>query len=482
VAVAERAPLDRLQQATAVHLRARIAFAERRGSRALPLLLDAARRLEPLDPDRARHAYLETLGAAIFAGRMAHDPTLPEVAAQARAAGSGGDGVVDLLVDGLSTRFTDGYADAVVPLRRVLDRLASDRDADDALPWLWMGCRIASDLWADDVLDVLTDRQVRLARSRGALPVLSLALALRAGVHMHGGEFAAADALMEESRALTAAVGGAQNLYTAVLLDAWRGDEGVLRFIEDGIEIVTGVGEGRSISWAEYARALYFNGTGAYPEALVAARSASAHDDLGVRGWPLFELVEAAVRSDRPDLAAEAVERIGERAAASGTPWARGVEARSRALLAEGPAAEELYRSAIDHLAGTRVAVHLARTYLVFGEWLRRENRRVDAREQLRAAHEMFSRFGAEAFAERARRELLATGETARRRTVTEVDVLTPQESQIARLARDGHTNPEIGSQLFISPRTVEYHLRKVFTKLDITSRRELRRALLDPA
>jgi DNA-binding CsgD family transcriptional regulator len=206
------------------------------------------------------------------------------------------------------------------------------------------------------------------------------------------------------------------------------------------------------------------------------------HDDLAVAGWALFELVEAAARADRPDVAGPALERLVERTDASGTAWALGVQARSRALLASGPAAEELYREAVERLAGTRVAVHRARTHLVFGEWLRRENRRVDAREHLRTAHEMFSRFGAEGFAERARRELLATGETARRRRVAEVEALTAQEAEIARLARDGHTNPEIGSQLFISPRTVEYHLRKVFTKLGISSRRELRRALLDPS
>lgn len=485
VTAAERCPLDDLQQATATRLRARIAYAERHGHDAPALLLDAARRLEPLDPALAREAHLEAMEAGIYAGRMILGPRLGDLAEAARRSAPTGDGtgLVDLLVDGLATRLTEGYVDAVAPLRRVLDRLRRDDDPDGDLDRLWLGCRIAAELWEDELLDELAERQLRRARATGALTVLPLAVSYRAGVHVHHGELDAAAALSAESNALTASVGGPPVRYAEALTLAWRGDETSYReLIGAGVQNLIARGEGRSLSWAEYCVALMANGAGRYAEAVEAVGTAVEHDDLAVAGWALFELVEAAARADRPDVAGPALERLVERTDASGTGWALGVQARSRALLADDRAAEELYREAVERLAGTRVVVHRARTHLVFGEWLRRQNRRVDAREQLRAAHEMFSRFGAEGFAERARRELLATGETARRRRVAEVEALTAQESEIARLARDGHTNPEIGSQLFISPRTVEYHLRKVFTKLGISSRRELRRALLDPS
>jgi DNA-binding CsgD family transcriptional regulator len=228
------------------------------------------------------------------------------------------------------------------------------------------------------------------------------------------------------------------------------------------------------------ASAVLFNGLGRYEEALAAAERACMHDDLSLYALALVELVEAAVRSDRPQLAETALERLAARTTASGTDWALGLEARSRALLTSGPSAEALYREAVARLSGGRVAPHLARAQLVYGEWLRRENRRVDAREQLRNAHETFSRIRAEAFAERAGRELSATGETLRKLTVETRDLLTPQEALIARLAGAGRTNPEIGAELFISPRTAEYHLRKVFMKLGIRSRKELRAALPD--
>jgi DNA-binding CsgD family transcriptional regulator len=228
----------------------------------------------------------------------------------------------------------------------------------------------------------------------------------------------------------------------------------------------------------EWATALLYNGLGRYADALAAAERGCEHDDVGLCAWSLVELIEAGVRTGATDTAAAALDRLSERTQASGTDWALGIEAGSRALLGNGREAEPLYREAVERLARSRGAVHLARAQLLYGEWLRRETRRVDAREQLRAAHEMFSGFGAEGFAERARRELQATGETARARTVETLDVLTPQEAQIARMASDRQTNPEIGAKLFISPRTVEYHLRKVFTKLGVSSRKELRAAL----
>ena len=323
----------------------------------------------------------------------------------------------------------------------------------------------------------LATRAVQLGRHSGALNVLPLALGYRAVVHLHAGEFAAASALIEEADAITEATGNAPVKYSSGLLVAWRGIEAEAEdYIERGLENAVARGEGRGIGGSEYFSAVLYNGLGRYEAALASARRACEYEDLGLFGFSLVELVEAAARSGASSEAAEASRRLEERTGAVGTEWALGTQAWSRALLSEGEAAETLYREAIERLERTRVAVHLARAHLLYGEWLRRENRRVDARLQLRGAHEVFSEIGAAAFADRARRELSATGETARSRTDETRDVLTPQESQIARLARDGLSNPEIGAQLFISPRTVQYHLRKVFQKLEITSRNQLGR------
>jgi len=294
---------------------------------------------------------------------------------------------------------------------------------------------------------------------------------------VHAGEFAAAAALISEADAINEATGNAPLSYTSLVLLAWRGEEAVgLPAIESALQDATAKGQGRAIGLAHYANAVLNAGLGRYQEALSAAQRSCAHEDLGFFGWALIELIEAGTRTGHQEAAVEAFGQLEERTRASGTDWALGVEARSRALLSEDDAAEPLYREAIERLGRSRIVVHLARAQLVYGEWLRRGQRRVDAREQLRTAHETFSRIGAEAFAERARRELEATGETARRRTVESRDALTPQEAQIARLARDGLSNPEIGAQLFISPRTVQYHLHKVFAKLDIASRNQLGR------
>jgi DNA-binding CsgD family transcriptional regulator/tetratricopeptide (TPR) repeat protein len=483
LATAEIGPLDEHQRARLARLRAQITFVHRRGSDAPPLMLDAAKRLEPLDAELARETYLEALGAAIFAGRLGGLAVL-ETAEAARAAPRPADPprAVDLLLDGLAMRFTEGYVPAVPLLRRALLAFTeqSGRGQDD-MRWLWLACRIAPELWDDGAWHVLATRAVRLARDVGALTVLPIAATYRAGVHVHAGEFDTASELIEEADSISEATGNAPMIYTSLVLPAWVGREtGALELIEAGVRDATARGEGRSIALAEYVTAVLYNGLGRYEEALAAAQRACEHDDLGLFGWALIELVEAGARSDRQDIASDAVQHLEERTRASGTDWALGIQARSRALLSDGSDADALYGEAVERLARTRIAVHLARAHLVYGEWLRRENRRVDAREQLRAAHDMFSRFGAEAFAERARRELMATGETARQRNDTTRDVLTPQEAQIARMARAGHTNPEIAAQLFLSPRTVEYHLHKVFTKLGIGSRKELRRTLPD--
>ncbi len=405
-----------------------------------------------------------------------------EVAAAARAAPRAPEPprTIDLLLDGLATRFTDGYAAGVPPLRRVLEAVSEgDGHSEDDIRWLWLSCRIAPDLWQDETWHELTTRQLRLARDAGALTVLPLAATYRAGVNLHAGEFAAAAALIEEADAITQATGNAPLRYSSLVLAAWRGQEAqALALIEASREDATRRGEGRAVTLAEYTTAVLYNGLGGYEAALAAAQCACEYDALGLFAWSLIELVEAAARSREPELAGDALERLSERTRLSGTDWALGVEARSRALLSNGQTAEDLYLEAIERLGRCRIKVHLARTYLLYGEWLRRENRRIDAREKLRTAHEMFSTMGAEAFGERAARELLATGEKARKRSADTRDQLTAQEQQIAELARDGHSNPKIGAQLFIGTRTVEYHLHKVFTKLEISSRNELQRVL----
>ncbi len=482
LASAEMGALDEFQRARLERLRAQLAFTLRRGSDAPPLLLTAARRLAPLDARLARETYLEALAAAIFAGRLSSGTGVREAAEAARGAPPAPKPprTIDLLLDGLATRFTEGYAASVAPLRKSLRAACRDDGRnDDDRRWLWLACRIAPDLWDDETWHALTERHVRLARHAGALNLLPLALTYRAGVHVHAGEFDAASVQIEEADAIAEATGNARLSYTSLVVAAWRGQEApAMQLIEDGRRDATSRGEGRAIALADYASAVLCNGLGQYQAALAAARRACEHDDLNLFGWALTELVEAATRSAEPELAAAACEQLCERTRLAGTEWALGIEARSRALLDEGQGTEDLYLEATERLGRCRIKVHVARAQLLYGEWLRRQNRRIDARETLREAHELFSTMGAEAFAERAARELLATGEKARKRTDDTRSQLTAQEAQIAELAREGHSNPEIGAQLFISARTVEYHLHKVFTKLEISSRHELQRVL----
>lgn len=484
LAAAELGPLDELQHARLARLRAQIVFVRERGRGAVPFLVDAADRLERLGDGQAREAYLESLGAAVFAGRLLGPDGLRKVAEAARAArpASGPPQLIDMLLDGLVARFTGGHVTGAPPLKRALQAFRQDsgRNDDVVMRWFWLPWLVAGDMWDDETWHELATSAVRLAREAGALSVLPLALTHRAAVHLHAGEFTAASELVEECEAMTEATGHAPMRYTKLSLVAWRGEVPAASVpfrsdVEDGISW----GEGRAISAADHLRAVLYNGLGRYQDAVAAAERACEYDDLGVVGFALVELVEAGVRGGALAAARAALQRLEERTEASGTEWALGVLARSKALLSDGPAAESLYREAIERLGRSRVAVHLARAHLVYGEWLRRENRRLDARGQLRTAHEMLSGFGAEAFAERARRELVATGESVRRRAAVEArEALTAQEAQIARLAGDGLTNSEIGAELFISPRTVEWHLRKVFTKLDVDSRNKLRGVL----
>jgi DNA-binding CsgD family transcriptional regulator len=480
LAAAELGPLDELRRARLERLRAQIAFASRRGRDAPPLLLAAARRLEPLDAAMARETYLEAVASAMFAGRLGSGPDEREVAEAARASDPvEPQGAPDQLLDALVTRFTEGYAASVAPLSQAVRAFDRPDAAEADRRWLWLACRLAQDLWDDELWHALATRGVRVARDTGALHLLPNALNYLAALDVHSGAFGTAAVLVEEVDAITEATGQPPLKYAACMLAAARGNrEQAQPLFDFAWRSVTTRGEGSAVGQYYWLVAMQHNGHGQYGKALEAAQQACEHEDVMAYGWALAELVEAGVRAGRPDEAAAALDRLSERTRASGTDWALGVEARCRGLVSDD---EAPYRESIERLARSRAAVDLARSRLLYGEWLRRENRRTDARELLRAAHESFSHMGAEAFAERARRELLATGETARRITEDTRDALTPQEVQVARMARDGHTNPEIGAQLFISPRTVEYHLRKVFRKLDVNSRKELRDALAGP-
>ncbi|GGT08452.1 ATP-binding protein [Streptomyces chromofuscus] len=492
LAAAEAGPLDDMQRARLERLRARLAFSRMRGGDAPRLLLDAAQRLAPLDAVLARETLLEALGAAIFTGRLGEWPGQREVAEAARAGPPPPrpPRMVDILLDGMAGRIIDGYAPGVDALRHALrvvrqEQRAGATDADRR--WLWLAFRVtpeplATELWDDDAWHELATGAVSVAREAGALGVLPMALTYQACFQVHAGEFDAAAARIDEATAISEAMGGAPMMYTSLVLGAWRGQEhDALHLIGTTVEEVTARGEGRVLSLAEYATALLYNGLGRYDAALAAATRACRYEDLGFFGWALIELIEAAARSGQPQAAAAALDVLTERTRASGTEWALGTEACSRALLSDGRDADAGYQEAIERLGRCRIAVHLARVRLLYGEWLRRQGRRQDSRAQLRPAYEAFDRFGAGGFAERARRELLATGEAARKRTVGVVAELTGQEAQIARLARDGHTNSEIAAQLFISPRTVEWHLGNVFAKLGVSSRRHLRSVLSAP-
>ena len=481
-------PLDELDRAMLVRLRGQIALDLRRGTDAVPLLLDAAGRLESIDLSLARATYLEALRAASIAGRLGDGVLSAAEAARQAPPPAGEPSAVDLLLDGIVVRFTDGCAASAPALKRALGavRAADGRPWADGRPshdgyWPWIARGVAPDLFDDEAWHDLVTRNVQIARELGALGVLPIALTHLATVLCLEGDLDGAEGVLDESDAIVDATGNSPvALFPArFLLAGCRGDEAELAaLLEAGEPTLIARGEGVVLTWGEHARAVLHNGLGHYETAVAPAESASAQDDLCVSGWSMPELVEAAARTGRNQVAAEALKSLCQRTRAVGTEWALGIEARSRALLSTGTVAEELYREAIYRLGHCRVALELARAHLLYGEWLRRARRRVDARENLQVAHEMLTAMGAHGFTERARRELMATGATARKRTVETRDELTAQEVQIARLARDGLSNVAIGAQLFISPRTVKYHLSKVFTKLEITSRNELGAAL----
>jgi len=491
LAIAELAPLSKLQQAQVARMRAQIEFARSRAGapgavktgEAAAQLLSAAIRLDGRDDAMARETHLEALAAAMYAGRLGQPNLLGDVAAAGRAAVSRLAEIrrpVDFLLSGMTSRIIDGPGAGSDHLRAALELWNAHEESSDGKDVSWpfpvAQESAAHELWDDTVLQHIAAETVRRARDLGALAALPPALGYRAGAHVYRGEFKSAERLLEEVDAIATSIGNAPRKYHAMNLAAWRGVRSQAQDLIASAEAEgAATGEGRLVGLAKFISAVLFNSLGRYDEALLAARDCCEYEDLGFYSWCLYELIEASVHLGDNGSAVSALLLLEQRAGASGTDWGLGMLAAARAMVAEGETTEELFTEAVERLERANVALHGARVRLCYGEWLRRVNRRVDARRQLSEAHDMFTRMGAQAFAERARRELVATGEKVRKQPTDSGTELTAQEAQIARMAGDGLTNQEIGAQLFISTHTVEWHLRKVFAKLGIKSRRQLR-------
>jgi DNA-binding CsgD family transcriptional regulator len=493
VLLAEAGPLDPHQAAEMQSLRGQIAADQYRGSDAARLLLRAARLLEPLDAGLAREMHLDALGAALVAGDLERPGGVREAAQAARAAPRGPEPprAVDVVLDALALRLTDGHAAAVAALTHALELLvALDLGTEETRRWLWLaggrtGRIIAMELWDFESGYALATRQVQVAREAGALVHLQIALNFLALLHLLTGELSTAKRLIEEDQLIAEVTGNPPVEYAAMMLAAWQGrEQDASELIQATIAEATPRGTGILTGSAAYASAVLGNGMGRYEAARDAARQVFEREDVIFGYLAVAELAEAAARTGQVAQVQATLDWLSERTRATPTAWVLGIEARIRALLSDGKAADDLYRESVEQLGRTRVRAELARSHLLYGEWLRRQRRRAEAREQLRTAHRMLEEMGMEAFAERARRELRATGETARTRTVSAARgagasaALTPQEAQVARLAREGLSNPAIGARLFISSRTAQFHLSNVFTKLEITSRSELDRVL----
>jgi DNA-binding CsgD family transcriptional regulator len=475
----EAGKLDELGHARADLLRAQIASEQRRGADAGRLFLSAASRLERLDPQLARETYLEALGGAMASDvEVAGGAAAVAAAARAAPAGTAPPRTVDVVLDAFAIRLTEGYAAAAPTLARALQLLlATDIAKEDLSHWLSVSSgrdsnMVALEMWDDEAVHLLAARRVQVARDTGALGHLPFALSFLARSHILAGELSAATLVLDEARLIAEATGNQAVVNAPMILAAWRGDEAPASEL-----IEASSAEAATRRWASnhYARAVLYNGLGRHDAARDAAWEAFQPDPIAYGAYLVPELAEAASRTADRALLEHALEWLSVRTRVITSGWASGIEARVRALLSKGEVADSLYRQSIDHLSGTRARLELARCHLLYGEWLRRERRRLDARRQLRIALEAFTSMGAEAFGRRTERELLATGERARKRTVDTLDQLTPQETQIARLAGNGHTNREIAAQLFISASTVEYHLRKAFRKLDVKSRAQLK-------
>jgi DNA-binding CsgD family transcriptional regulator len=488
LALADARLQDEFDRARADLLRGRIAFSMNRGGDTISLLLKAAVELTPLDARLARDTYLEAIRAGWFAAQLAGGATLREVAEAARAAPAPGDPVKapDLLLDGLAVRYTDGYANSVPILQQALRAFRGlDMSAEEELRWIWFAVTTAAaDLLDDEAWDALGTRFVQLARDHGALAMLPMALTVQIVMRILAGDLAAARLLLAEQTAVSEGTEVWEPPYSAQLLAAWRGDDDLAaKLIAATIAEVEERGEGIGVVSAGWMEGVLLNGLGQYEAAFTTAHRAveSWHEPDIVTALALVELVTAAAHTGRREIASEAVVRLSEMTQASGTDWALGLQARCEALVSDADAAEPRFREAIDRLARTRIRGELARAKLAYGEWLRRHNRRNDAREWLRAAHAMFTDMGMDGFAGLAAGELTAAGETVRKRSVETSTYLTAQEAQIARLVREGLSNHEIAVRLFISRRTVEWHISKIFAKLEITSRRQLYRQARAP-
>jgi DNA-binding CsgD family transcriptional regulator len=486
VATVETGILGEQDQARATLLRGQISFFMTRGSEATAQLLRAAELLQGFDPDLARETFLEALTAAIFAGPLAGPGASSRDVAEAAktAPPARTPRAPDLLLDGFVAVLRGTYGAAVPILRAAQSAIGDGMSKTEQVRWMWAATVSTFLLWDDEAWERLSELHIELVRETGALSDLVNALAHRGQLHDFAGELGLATSVQNAVQEATELTGSPLGPYLAAGTMAMRGREAeAMQFIGAARTQVTKRGEGAALAFMDWAESVLYNGLGRYTEALAAARRVFDHSALVELNWAMPELIEAAVRVENYELAAAAETCLTERTEASGTEWALGIAARSRALLVQDGPADDLYAEAIERLGKTRIATDLARAHLLYGEWLRRQRRRLDARTELRIAYDMFTDFGMEGFAERTRVELLATGERARKRTVETTVDLTPQETEIARLARDGLSNSEIGARLFISKHTVEYHLHKVFGKLGISSRNKLGQALpLEPS
>ena len=481
--IAGSGPLDALQGARLELLRAHIAFHLTRNRDVTGMLLAAAETFAPLDAALARETYLDAFDVALVNGGREAERVAK--VAQAAPEASVPPRPADLLLDGFVRTFTTGYSSGVPALRVAVQAFGDEADGGEPARnpgdrWLWLASRTAVGILDDELAHLLANHHVRLARETGGLATLPAALSFLVSVLTLTGELDRAGELAAESTAISEAIGAAPLRHGPVMLAAWRGDHAVAAHLTDmTLRDAANPEGGGEIAVAEYAMAVLHNGLGNYALAQAAAERACATDELGTRNVYFPELIESAVRAGSPSIAASALEQLTERALACNTSWALGLAARSRALTSASPVAEEHYREAIERLGQSRMSGEAARSHLVYGEWLRREGRRQDARGQLSTAHQMLSDMGAKAFAERAARELRATGAHPRKRIAQPTDALTAQELHIARLVATGATSREVATQLFLSPRTIEAHLRNIFGKLGITSRRQLRELTL---
>lgn len=493
LATADLGPLTDLQRARSAQLKTRLTFASARADGDADALVAAvtqfaavAGQLEALDPTLATEAYLEALSAAMYVGRTAAG-LAADVAATAHAALAKRQPQtpLDLVTHALAERLALGPVDAMPAMRRALDALKTAA-RDGSRGWFWRAFPVVHEsliheTWDDGWRD-FSAHAAQLATDSGALALLPPALLSRAGAAVERGELTAASSLVAEANDLAIAIDYTPLKYYRIIVSAWRGDEAeATRLATAALESGRARGEGRVIGLAYYATVVLNNGLGRYAEARSAAHSACEYDDLGFHGELLVEAIESAVRADDRGFAEQVFDRLQARTSAAGSPRALAALARSRALLSDGEQAEALYLESIERFEATSQRIRLARARLLYGEWLRRNGPATVAREPLRLAHQELVQMGSMAFAERARRELLAAGQKTRKQPTAAGDELSPQEHQIAELAGQGLTNQEIAGQLFISAHTVEWHLRKVFTKLGIRSRRDLRKRLNQP-